>query len=313
MTRPFREGVLPVDKPVGPTSHDVVAVARRALGLRRVGHTGTLDPFASGLLLLCVGGATRLAEFLTGMDKTYEATALLGVATDSEDRDGQVISRSEAWRLVGYHAWKKDKDLKRAEACFRKALSGRTDDQILYRDLAHILAELDRRPEAIELIESMPDGGETRYDVCLWLAAAYNAQGRYDDSIEFLSKAHFSNWEGSSEPRDIYVEALMARGKRLFEAGRYDQALKDFQTARTYPENLQVGARYKRTDAETCYWLGQTHLVLGNKDQARIAFKEGAVQVSKTGQQFTFIPVSDAQDDHVKQCAAALAELQKTD
>ncbi len=91
-------GVLPVDKPRGPTSHDVVAVARRALGVRRIGHTGTLDPFASGLLLLCVGEATRLAEFLTGMDKTYEATLRLGVATTSGDLDGEAISISEAWR-----------------------------------------------------------------------------------------------------------------------------------------------------------------------------------------------------------------------
>ncbi|HKJ02562.1 MAG TPA: hypothetical protein VJ997_08910, partial [Longimicrobiales bacterium] len=89
-----------MDKPVGPTSHDVVAAARRALGVRRIGHTGTLDPFASGLLLLCVGAATRLAEFLTGMDKTYDAIALLGVATDTEDRDGEVIARSDGWRQV---------------------------------------------------------------------------------------------------------------------------------------------------------------------------------------------------------------------
>ena len=91
-------GVLPLDKPEGPTSHDMVAVARRALKERRIGHTGTLDPFASGLLLLCVGRATRLAEFLTGLDKTYEAVARLGVATDSEDRDGTVISESDEWR-----------------------------------------------------------------------------------------------------------------------------------------------------------------------------------------------------------------------
>ena len=83
MTVAVLEGVLPVDKPEGPTSHDVVSRARRALGVRRVGHTGTLDPFASGLVLLCVGQATRIAEFLTGMDKTYEATARLGIATDS--------------------------------------------------------------------------------------------------------------------------------------------------------------------------------------------------------------------------------------
>jgi tRNA pseudouridine55 synthase len=93
-------GVLPLDKPEGPTSHDMVAQARRALKERRIGHTGTLDPFASGLLLLCVGRATRLAEFLTGLDKTYEAVARLGVATDSEDRDGTVISESDGWKAL---------------------------------------------------------------------------------------------------------------------------------------------------------------------------------------------------------------------
>jgi tRNA pseudouridine55 synthase len=89
--------VVRVDKPEGPTSHDVVSRARRTFGTRRIGHTGTLDPFASGLLLLCLGRATRLAEFLTGLDKSYEAVAVLGVATDTEDRDGQVISTSQDW------------------------------------------------------------------------------------------------------------------------------------------------------------------------------------------------------------------------
>lgn len=93
--------VLPVDKPEGPTSHDVVASARRALETRRVGHTGTLDPFASGLLLLCVGRATRLAEYLSGLDKSYVAEARLGVETDTLDRDGRVVAESEAWRDVG--------------------------------------------------------------------------------------------------------------------------------------------------------------------------------------------------------------------
>jgi tRNA pseudouridine55 synthase len=101
VTRAARDGVLPVDKPVGPTSHDVVAAARRALNERRVGHTGTLDPFASGLLLLCVGRATRISEFLTGLDKSYLATARLGIATDSEDREGEVVAESEGWRQVG--------------------------------------------------------------------------------------------------------------------------------------------------------------------------------------------------------------------
>ena len=99
-----RDGVLLFDKPEGPTSHDVVVGARRAFKERRIGHTGTLDPFASGLLLLCVGQGTRLVEFLTGLDKTYDATARLGVATDTEDRDGAVVSTSEGWRGVGEDA-----------------------------------------------------------------------------------------------------------------------------------------------------------------------------------------------------------------
>lgn len=91
-------GVLPVDKPEGPTSHDLVAAARRALGVRRIGHTGTLDPFASGLLLLCIGRATRLAEYLTGLPKTYIATARLGAATETDDRTGAVVGGSDGWR-----------------------------------------------------------------------------------------------------------------------------------------------------------------------------------------------------------------------
>lgn len=91
-------GVLAIDKPVGPTSHDVVAVARRALRTRRIGHTGTLDPFASGLLLLCVGSATRIAEYLAGQAKTYQAVMRLGAATDTDDGTGTVVARSDDWR-----------------------------------------------------------------------------------------------------------------------------------------------------------------------------------------------------------------------
>lgn len=80
-----------MDKPVGPTSHDVVARARRALGERSVGHTGTLDPFASGLLILLVGKGTRVARFLDGLAKTYLATAWLGVRTTTDDPTGEPV------------------------------------------------------------------------------------------------------------------------------------------------------------------------------------------------------------------------------
>ena len=92
--------VLPVDKPAGPTSHDIVARARRALKTRRIGHTGTLDPFASGLLLLCVGNATRVAEYLTRMPKTYEAELVLGAATDTDDFTGAVAATSDGWHAL---------------------------------------------------------------------------------------------------------------------------------------------------------------------------------------------------------------------
>jgi tRNA pseudouridine55 synthase len=79
------EGVLVIDKPVGPTSHDVVAAARRILREKRIGHTGTLDPLASGVLPLVIGRATRLASLLSGSDKQYEAGIRLGAATTTYD------------------------------------------------------------------------------------------------------------------------------------------------------------------------------------------------------------------------------------
>jgi tRNA pseudouridine55 synthase len=83
------DGVLVIDKPEGLTSHDVVARVRKILGTRRVGHAGTLDPFATGVLVVCVNRATRLVQFLTGADKEYVATMRLGFATDTGDLTGK--------------------------------------------------------------------------------------------------------------------------------------------------------------------------------------------------------------------------------
>jgi tRNA pseudouridine55 synthase len=90
------DGLLVVDKPSGPTSHDVVARVRRALRERRVGHTGTLDPAATGVLPLVVGRATRLAQFLSSSDKSYEAIICLGFSTDTGDAQGQVLGVQRA-------------------------------------------------------------------------------------------------------------------------------------------------------------------------------------------------------------------------
>lgn len=99
-TTPAPNGILLVDKPGGMTSHDVVARARRALNTRKIGHAGTLDPMATGLLILGVGPATRLLTFIVGLDKTYEATIRLGVSTDSNDADGVETERADAAALA---------------------------------------------------------------------------------------------------------------------------------------------------------------------------------------------------------------------
>jgi tRNA pseudouridine55 synthase len=90
---PEVDGVLVVDKPAGPTSHDLVDRVRRELGTRRVGHTGTLDPFATGVLPICVGRATRLARFLSGGEKEYLATVRLGFATTTDDLTGEPLGQ----------------------------------------------------------------------------------------------------------------------------------------------------------------------------------------------------------------------------
>ena len=92
---PTLSGILLVDKPVGWTSHDVVARCRRLLGERRIGHTGTLDPAATGLLVLCVGKATRFVEEMTAHTKRYTGVITLGVVTDSDDATGAVVQRHE--------------------------------------------------------------------------------------------------------------------------------------------------------------------------------------------------------------------------
>ncbi len=87
-------GVLVVDKPVGMTSHDVVQIIRKGTNIRRAGHTGTLDPRASGVLVILIGPAVRLSEYVSASDKRYQAVIELGTATDTYDADGEVLSSS---------------------------------------------------------------------------------------------------------------------------------------------------------------------------------------------------------------------------
>ncbi|WP_413316383.1 tRNA pseudouridine(55) synthase TruB [Agrococcus sp. 1P02AA] len=95
------DGILLVDKPRGITSHTAVSRARRALGTRKVGHAGTLDPMATGLLILGIGPSTRLLTHMVGLDKTYTATIALGAATTTDDAEGEETSRADASHLSG--------------------------------------------------------------------------------------------------------------------------------------------------------------------------------------------------------------------
>ncbi len=95
-----RDGLAVVDKPAGWTSHDVVARVRRIFDTRKVGHAGTLDPMATGVLVLGLGRGTRLLTYLVGVDKTYRATVRLGVSTASDDVDGEVLARADAGQIA---------------------------------------------------------------------------------------------------------------------------------------------------------------------------------------------------------------------
>lgn len=86
------EGVLLVDKPQGLTSHDVVYRLRRKLSMKKIGHAGTLDPMATGVLIMLIGKATRISQYLMSVDKAYEGEATLGVVTDSQDAEGEVLT-----------------------------------------------------------------------------------------------------------------------------------------------------------------------------------------------------------------------------
>src|SRR4030042_2877576 len=95
------DGILLVDKPNGLTSHDVVDFIRRKFGFRKVGHAGTLDPIATGLLIILLGGFTKRSIFFSNYDKEYKAVLQLGIATDTGDTEGRIVERRDLCLDVG--------------------------------------------------------------------------------------------------------------------------------------------------------------------------------------------------------------------
>ncbi len=128
------EGFLVVDKAPGMTSHDVVAVARRALGTRKVGHAGTLDPMATGVLVLGFGNGTRLLQYITDGDKSYSATIVLGVSTITDDHEGEIVTTSDASNVL---------------------------DEEIRKHLALMVGTIQQRPSSVSAVKV---GGERAYD-----------------------------------------------------------------------------------------------------------------------------------------------------
>lgn len=129
MRRFNTDGFLVVDKSAGMTSHDVVTIARRALGTRKVGHAGTLDPMATGVLVLGFGNGTRLLQYITDGDKSYTARVVLGASTVTDDAEGEVLTTATAEQLGGI-----------------------ADEQI-HRELSKMRGVIEQRPSSVSAVK----------------------------------------------------------------------------------------------------------------------------------------------------------------
>jgi tRNA pseudouridine55 synthase len=195
------DGALVIDKPSGMTSHDVVARARHILHERRIGHTGTLDPFATGVLVVLLGKATRLSQFLTGVDKEYEAIIRLGYSTDTGDRTGNPIEGPSEVRN-----WTEEE----IEAALQ-SLRGDIDQVPPMYSAKKVegkkLYELARRGETVE---------RKPVHVCIYEFAAIRPEGRLikdnlDGTFDFHARVSCSS--------GTYVRTLAEDfGKRLYVA-----------------------------------------------------------------------------------------------
>jgi len=211
-------GILVLDKPRGPTSHDLVALTRRALDTPSVGHAGTLDPMATGVLVLALGEATKLVPWLTADDKTYEATLRVGIETDSLDADGAVTARPpvppDAWdpvrlarvreRFVGRFPQRAPavSAIKRGGVALHARVRRGEEVEAPVRPV---------RVDALEILGTDPDAGEIRFRVTCGKGLYVRALGR--DLAEALgSGGHLSALRRvRSGPFDLSLPAEAAR------------------------------------------------------------------------------------------------------
>jgi tRNA pseudouridine55 synthase len=147
-------GVVLVDKPVGPTSFDVVRSVKRAFKVKSAGHTGTLDPNASGLLPVCIGDATRIASFVTDGDKTYEGLVRFGITTNTLDSEGEVIAQRDASHLTRESVEKAIATIVGPQAQAAPMFSARRVDGRRLHELAREGIEVEREARTITVYEA---------------------------------------------------------------------------------------------------------------------------------------------------------------
>lgn len=212
----------------------------------------------------------QLGNLYANFGRLSEAKIPWQTATTSDP------SLSIPWRNLGLYYWVVENDHEKATSCYRNAIKARPFDQTLYRDLAQVLVDNNKRKEAITLLEKMKYKGTKRSDVIIDLAQYYLDDEKYDKCSDLLSSApYFVNWEGSSITWDIFNMANVKKGIILYEKGEYSSALKAFEKALTFPENL--GRQSMRTEeAMAWFWKGKTLLAMNKNKEAMLAWKSGA-------------------------------------
>jgi len=190
------------------------------------------------------------------------------------------------WRNLGLYYWVVKNDHEKSVSCYQHAINARPYDQTLYRDMAKVLVDNNKRPEAIILLEKMKYKGSKRSDVIIDLAQYYLDDEKYDACSDLLTSVpYFVNWEGSSITWDIFNMANVKKGVQLYEKGDYKSALKTFQKALTFPETLGVGQSSRTEEAMAWFWKGKTFIKLDKPTEAMQAWKSGASTSNGSDQQ----------------------------
>lgn len=311
------DGLIVIDKPAGMTSHDVVARVRRIVSERRVGHTGTLDPFATGVLVVLVGRATRLAQYLSGAEKEYEAVIRLGFATDTGDVTGGRLEKDDAESLAKAQSIRAE-DIATALASLRGEIEQTPPMYSAKKIAGRKLYELARRGEVVErkpvrvtvkefaaiardgdpLLTANDDGSRDLKVRVVCSAGTYIRTLAEDFGKRLGHGAHVASLRRARAGRFTVADALtLERLSELAESVKIDAALisPDAAMAHLPAVNLSAddvsrtlhGVDTRLNDVETTAWLdgqpvrmrdaGSNLIAVGVYDESRGTLHPGVV------------------------------------